>query len=86
MEPYAYEAGLRPWEIGRMTPAELLAVIEAHQRATIAAAWWQEYFAREKRLKPLRHYLKPPKDPKPVEERRREYEDLKVRLGYSASG
>lgn len=43
VEPLAYEAGLRPWEFWRMTPAELAAFLEGHkrreERALERAAW-----------------------------------------------
>lgn len=73
-------AGLRPWEIGRLTPGELLAMIEAHDRRQITQAWWQERFAREQRLQPLPWYLRPAGRRKPAAEARREYEELRARL------
>ena len=80
MEPRAYAAGLRPWEVGRFTPGELIATIEAHDRRMIAQAWWHEAFAREQRLRSLEWYLRPAAQRKTVAQARREYEEIKIRL------
>ncbi len=46
-----------------MTPGELFAVVQGHQRQQITAAWWHEFFARQERLEPLGHYLEPEREP-----------------------
>lgn len=78
--PAAYGAGLRPWEIGRMTIGELIDTIRAHNDNLIAQAWWTASFSREKRLRPLKWYLRP-SERKPISQVRREYREIKARLG-----
>ena len=68
-------------EIGRMTPGEIMDVIQARQRQAMAAGWWAERFAREKRLKSLDYYLNMDKNKRPTEEVKMEYMELKATLG-----
>ena len=46
-----------PYEVGK-----IVAAVQKHQhRAVIMSGWYAEYFARQKRLKGLSHYLEEPK-------------------------
>lgn len=76
----AYAAGVRPWEIGRMTVGELVETIRAHQDTMIAQAWWTANLSRAKQLKPLQWYLRPAQR-KPIAQVKREYAEIKARLG-----
>lgn len=57
-------------------------MVDAHDRRLIEAAWYREAFARTKRLRRLSHYLGPKRGaPKPIEEARQDYMELRDRLG-----
>jgi len=70
-----------------MTPGEIVAVVNARHKETmrqsISTGWWAEYFARQKRLQPLPHYLKflDGTKKKSIEQARQDYHDLKAELG-----
>lgn len=77
-----------PWEIGRLTPGELVDIVRARleqgARDRIELAWATAALSRQKKLPRLEKLLKPEgrkralRDP---EEARREFEELKERLG-----
>ncbi|WP_374711538.1 hypothetical protein [Symbiobacterium terraclitae] len=77
-----------PWDIGRLTPGELVAIVQARMeqgaRERVELAWATAALSRQKKLPRLEKLLKPEtrkrtlRDP---EEARREFEELKERLG-----
>ena len=48
---------------------------------SIISGWWNEKFAREKKLRPVAHYLKTKDDKKPIDEARMDYLELKASMG-----
>jgi len=77
-----------PWEIGRLTPGELLSVVQARleqgARARIELAWAIAMFSRQKRLPPLERILKPAQRERVMKtpgQARAEFEELRERLG-----
>lgn len=77
-----------PWDIGRLTPGELVAIVQARleqgARERVELAWAVAALTRQRKLPRLEKLLKPEtrkralRDP---EEARREFEELKERLG-----
>lgn len=49
-----------PYEVGKVVAA----LQKQDHRQTVMTGWYTEYFARQKRLKSLSHYLEEPKDKK----------------------
>jgi hypothetical protein len=77
-----------PWEIGRLTPGELVNIItarlERQSRDRVELAWATALFSRQKRLPPLERVLKPAQRERTMrtpEQARAEFEELKERLG-----
>lgn len=57
-------------------------MVDAYEQRLIEAAWYREAFARVKRLHKLEHYLRPRRNAlRPIEEVRRDYKELRDRLG-----
>ena len=49
-----------PYEVGKI----VMALQKHEHRSVIMTGWYTEYFARQKRLKSMSHYLDDPKDKK----------------------
>jgi len=77
-----------PWDIGRLTPGELVAIVQARleqgARERVELAWVTAALSRQKKLPRLERLLKPEARKRAMrtpEQARAEFEELKERLG-----
>lgn len=63
-----------------MTIGELVDTIRGHSDSIIAQAWWVASLSRERTLRPLRWYVRPA-ERKPIQQVRKEYQEISERLG-----